>query len=292
MLVFVHLGGIDCFFFRLFGPGLGNSLIPWARAIIYSNKFSIKFLEPTWINIKFGTFYRVEKDKRYYNNLFTKTINSISGFKKIYYLIFYKKTYENNTKLLIKKSKEKNILIVKGFKNYFEDLKGYNSLIKKSLLNLVKKDDLKKISDFEINSISMHIRRSDFKIYRENITRDEWFIKIIKFLNKNFNKKIYIFSDAHDLELKNILKYPNVKRLDYGSSVLDLLAMSKSKLFVGSKSSTFSHWVSYLGLMPTIWPLDCKINKKKKLFANYEIETDGNNIPKSFVNLCKINFAQ
>ena len=160
MLVFVHLGGIDCFFFRLFGPGLGNSLIPWARAIIYSNKFSIKFLEPTWINIKFGTFYRVEKDKRSYINLFTKTINSISGFKKIYYLIFYKKTYENNTKLLIKKSKEKNILIVKGLKNYFEDLKGYNSLIKKSLLNLVKKDDLKKISDFEINSISMQDRKS------------------------------------------------------------------------------------------------------------------------------------
>jgi hypothetical protein len=137
----------------------------------------------------------------------------------------------------------------------------------------------------------MHIRRSDFKFYKERITRDEWFIKIIKFLNKNINKKIYIFSDAQDLELKNILKYPNVQRLDYGSSILDLLAMSKSKLFVGSKSSTFSHWVSYLGLMPTIWPLGCKINKKR-IIAKHEIETDANNIPKSFVNLCKINFAE
>jgi hypothetical protein len=291
MLIFAHLGGIDCFFFRLSGPGLGNSLIPWARAIIYNNRFNIKFIEPTWKNIKFGTFYRGEKDKRLYINLFNKTINSISGLKKIYFLIFYKKIYENDTKPLLKKSKKKTILIVKGLKNYFEDLKGYNSLIKISLLNLVKKNDLKKISDFNINSISMHIRRSDFKIYKEKITRDEWFIKIIKFLNKNINKKIYIFSDAQDLELKNILKYPNVQRLDYGSSILDLLAMSKSKLFVGSKSSTFSHWVSYLGLMPTIWPLDCEINKKKKI-TNYEIETDGNNIPKSFVNLCKINFVE
>lgn len=291
MLIFPHLGGIDCFFFRLSGPGLGNSLIPWARAIIYNNKFNIKFVEPTWKNIKIGTFYRGEKDKRLYINLFNKTINSISGFKKIYFLIFYKKVYENDNKLFLKKSKEKNILIVKGLKNYFEDLKGYNSLIKISLLNLVKKDLLKKISDFDINSISMHIRRSDFKISKK-ITRDEWFIKIIKFLNKNFNKKIYIFSDAQDVELKNILKYPNVQRLDYGSSILDLLAMSKSKLFVGSKSSVFSHWVAYLGLMPTIWPLDCEINKKKKKIANYEIETNGYNIPKSFVNLCKINFTE
>jgi hypothetical protein len=123
MLIFAHLGGIDCFFFRLSGPGLGNCLIPWARAIIYNNRFNIKFVEPTWKNIKFGTFYRGEKDKRLYINLFNKTNNSISGLKKIYFLIFYKKIYENGTKPLLKKSKEKNILIVKGLKNYFEDLK-------------------------------------------------------------------------------------------------------------------------------------------------------------------------
>jgi hypothetical protein len=287
MLVFAHLGGINFFFFRLFGPGLGNSLIPWARSIIYKKKFNVKVIEPTWLNIKIGTLYRGEKDKRFYINLFNKTINSITGLKKIYFIVFYKKIYENNLKSFFKE--KKNILIVKGLKNYFEDLKGYNDLIKSSLLNLVKKEDLKKISNFDINSISIHIRRSDFKTYKSLITRDEWFIKIINFLNKNINKKIYIFSDAQNFELRNILKYPNVQRLDYGSSILDLLAMSKSKLFVGSKSSTFSHWVSYLGLMPTIWPLDCAINKKRKL-ANNEIETDSNNIPRNFINLCKKNF--
>ena len=178
-----------------------------------------------------------------------------------------------------------------GLKNYFEDLKGHNDLIKSSILNLVKKEDLKKISNYNSNSISIHIRRSDFKIFRNLITEDTWFLKIIKFLNKNFNKKIYIFSDAQDWELRDILKYPNVQRIDYGSSILDLLAMSKSKLFVGSKSSTFSHWASYLGLMPNIWPLGCVINKKRKL-SSHEIETNGNNIPKKFINLCKRNFIK
>jgi len=290
MLIFSHLGGIDCFFFRLFGPGLGNSLLPWARSIIYKKQFNIGVIEPTWLNIKIGTLYRMEKDKRFYSNLFNKSKVNICGIKKIYSLIFYKKINEKNFKLFFKKSKRK-ILLVKGLKNYFEDLKGYNYLIKSSILNLVKKNDLKKISNYNSNSVSMHIRRADFKIFRNLITKDEWFIKIIKFLNKNFNKKIYIFSDAQDSELINILKYPNVERVDYGSSILDLLAMSKSKLFVGSKSSTFSHWVSYLGLMPTIWPLDCEINKKRKL-ANHEIETDGNNISKKFMNLCKRNFIK
>jgi hypothetical protein len=289
MLVFSLLGGIDCFFFRLFGPGLGNSLLPWARSIIYQKKYNMRVIEPTWLNIKIGTLHRMEKDKRFYYDLFSKSKINISGVKKLYYLFFYKKIYENNYRLFSKK--KKIILVVTGLKNYFEDLKGHNDLIKSSILNLVKKEDLKKISNYNSNSISIHIRRSDFKIFRNLITEDKWFIKIIKCLNKNFNKKIYIFSDAQDWELRDILKYPNVQRLDYGSSILDLLAMCKSKLFVGSKSSTFSHWVSYLGLMPSIWPLGCEINKKRKL-SSHEIETNANNIPKKFINLCKRNFIK
>jgi hypothetical protein len=107
MLIFAHLGGIDFFFFRLFGPGLGNSLIPWARSIIYKKKFNIKVIEPTWPNIKIGTFCRGEKDKRLYINLFNKTTNTIKGLKKIYFIIFYKKIYENNFKLFFKKTKKK-----------------------------------------------------------------------------------------------------------------------------------------------------------------------------------------
>ena len=59
MHVFSHLGGIDCFFFRLFGPGLGNSLLPWARQIIYQKKYNMRVIEPTWLNIKIGALYRM-----------------------------------------------------------------------------------------------------------------------------------------------------------------------------------------------------------------------------------------
>jgi hypothetical protein len=135
----------------------------------------------------------------------------------------------------------------------------------------------------------MHVRRSDFKLNKKFITPDKWFIKIINILNKNFDKIIYVFSDAYDYELNDILKCKNVQRLSYKNSILELLAMSRSKLFVGSKNSTFSHWASFLGLMPTIWPLNCHINSSRTL-SKKEIETDGLILPKSFINLCRKNF--
>ena len=182
--------------------------------------------------------------------------------------------------------------MVSGLGNYFEDLKEHRSLIKSSLENLIKDQDLQKIKYFDENSISMHIRRSDFQENSGELSRtnDDWFIKVINFLNSTIKKNIYIFSDATDLELSSILKCPNTKRVDYESSILDMLAMSKSKLFVGSKNSTFSHWVSFLGSMPTIWPNNCHINNKKRCLSINEIETDGQIFSKDFINLCLKKF--
>lgn len=293
MMIFAYFGKIEFFYFRLFGPGLGNMLLPWARSIIYAHKYNAIIIEPTWGCLKIGPLIRKEKDSRFYFNIFTKTKGSVRGLKKIYYLIVYKKIYENfflsNNKLTDNKKK---ILLVSGLGNYFEDLKEHRSLIKSSLENLIKDQDLQKIKYFDENSISMHIRRSDFQENSGELSRtsDDWFIKVINFLNSTIKKNIYIFSDATDLELSSILKCPNTKRVDYKSSILDMLAMSKSKLFVGSKNSTFSHWVSFLGSMPTIWPNNCHINNKKRCLSINEIETDGQIFSKDFINLCLKKF--
>lgn len=73
----------DLFLFRLGGAGLGNILFTYSRAVVCSQKLpDCKFVWPTWPSLKLGTIIRNEKDKRFYNDLFTNHSDYISGLKK------------------------------------------------------------------------------------------------------------------------------------------------------------------------------------------------------------------
>ena len=86
LFVFPKFSQGDHFGIRLGGPGLGNLLFPFARAIIYSNKNNIPLINPTWPNIKVGPVLRNERDKRFYIDLFKTT--GITGPYKYYLLKF------------------------------------------------------------------------------------------------------------------------------------------------------------------------------------------------------------
>ena len=65
------------------------------------------------------------------------------------------------------------------------------------------------------------------------------------------NTKIIVFSDGKEEELRPLLALGNVERVCFGSSIADILAMSRAKLLVASGSS-FSMWARYLGRMTTV----------------------------------------
>jgi hypothetical protein len=48
-----------------------------------------------------------------------------------------------------------------------------------------------------------------------------------------------------------LLSQENVRRREFGSSIADILALSRSRILIAS-GSTFSQWASYLGQIPTI----------------------------------------
>jgi hypothetical protein len=81
-----------------------------------------------------------------------------------------------------------------------------------------------------------------------------WYVDQVKQLRQQVNRDVpvYIFSDGRNDELSELLSLPNCQRISFGSSIADILALSKSNILIAS-GSTFSMWASYLGRMPVIW---------------------------------------
>ena len=241
---FASLGKMESLGVRLGGAGLGNIMFPWATALVYAKKHNLKSIQTTWKNLKFGTFIRKEKDKRMYMDLFSEN-DGISGFKKFFLLNF-----------------SNNIKVFSGMNNLFEPFKNDQIFVKSELLKIINPYHLIRAKEFNSNSIAIHIRMGDFaNPINEKVLRNgawnyrlpiKWYVSLIEKIQKESNLPIYIFSDAEDFELKEILAYDNCNRAYFGSAISDMLALSTCKVLISS-ASTFSMWASFLGQVPTIW---------------------------------------
>lgn len=286
--VYARLSKKDLYFTRIGGSGLGNIMFSYARAIVFAKKNNLEVIWPTWCNFTLGPIFRKELDKRFYNDLFINKSNYIDSWKKIKYL--------NTKKILPEKYKynldkiDNAIIEFYGFDGCFEEIINDSKIVYEDIVrNLNPKNRIALSYDFS-DSISLHIRLGDFNRATEKELREgkhnssipiEWYINILHQIRKITGKNIkaYIFSDGTDEELENILRIENVERISFGTSIADIIALSRSKLFIASGSS-FSMWARYLGRLNTI----CYKNqmKQKILTENdnaFEVETD-NVIPR------------
>ena len=241
---FVSLGYLETLGFRLGGAGLGNILFPWARAVVYANKNSCTRIQTTWFSLKLGPILRNENDKRFYSDLFTG-YDGISGFQKFCLVNFSDK-----------------VKFFKGIDGLFKEIIGKHNFIKRELLQIVNPSHISAKRSYRGNGIAVHIRMGDFiSSESERELREgkwnyripiRWYVSIIEKIRTISNLPVYIFSDANDNELNEILCLDNCNRVFFGSAISDLLALSESKLLITS-ASTFSMWASFLGQMPTIW---------------------------------------
>jgi len=274
---FVSLGKMESFGFRLGGAGLGNILFPWASALVYAKKHNCQRIQTTWKNLKIGTFLRKERDKRMYFDLFTGR-DGIGGFKKFFLLNFNNKVKRFS-----------------GMNDLFSPFKNEQAFVKQELLKIINPYHLDKANKFNANSIGIHIRMGDFENpENEQTLRDgawnyrlpmKWYLNIIKKLREQTNLPIYIFSDAKDDDLKELLQLENCKRAYFGSAISDMMALSKCKVLVSS-ASTFSMWASFLGQMPTIWFPGQMRHKLITALDIFEGEIDYNDtIPSSIIKI-------
>ena len=216
-------------FFRIGGSGLANCLFVYAKAIVEANRRNLKIIAPTWFNISIGTYIRHERDKRHYLNLFNHK-NELSGLYQLYLRLF----------------KRNQILKVEGIDGFFAPLLDNNKIVFDYIYEHIKPERLTSVNAFDfVNCVAVHIRLGDYNESRR--IPFEWYKSKIE--QYGHGKKVILFSDGTDEELKPILSIDNVKRMHFGSAIADIIAISRCEFLIGSDSS-FSAWGAFLGQVP------------------------------------------
>ena len=261
---FVELSKWDFGAFRILGPGLGNLLFPWARAIVASKVYDLEPIWPTWPQLKFGPLARREQDLRFYTGLFHNPGHYVDGAKKAWLMAVGCRSNETNLVRIenIRRCIRPQVITFRGMKGLFEPILEYREYVRNELLLMSRSDHQKGMAHDFSESICVHLRRGDFLSSNEGRLREghrnirlplSWVAETIQLLRQSLGKKwpVWLFSDGRDADLVEILEIPEVRRIHFGSALADMIAMSRSNVLV--VSSTFSMWSSYLGAVPSIY---------------------------------------
>ncbi len=225
----------------------------------------------------------MEKDKRMYRDLFIPNKDYIHGFKKFRIILksqkYMVKNFRDADRILFDIQNSNNsssIISFKGMENLFKDINKYHDVVYKELLKITKEKHKKGLHHNFDNSISVHVRLGDFSENKRNIGKPcfrlpiDWYVEVVQTLRLIVGRecKVFVFSDGKEHELKKLLSLPNVEWLSFGSSIADLIALSRSNILVASQS-TFSMWAAYLGRIPVIY---YKKDSNIEFNSNLEVE--------------------
>lgn len=244
--------------------GLGNRLMPWARACIYAHAHGLQMLAPQWAQLKIGPLLRGEKDLRLYHNLFRRNPQHVGGLKAAWLQRAAKRLNEpEDLRQPPAASNGKNgVLVFSEERDHFRRLNGWHELLGRELRAVTRQQWLDRVAAWGDIPIGMHIRRGDFSAPSDDSQLLQtghlrvplrWFGETVKAIRRAVgqNVRAVFTSDGTPEEMRELLDIENVERADTGSAIGDLLLLSKSRVFLASGSS-FSAWASFLGQMPTI----------------------------------------
>lgn len=268
--------------------GLGNMLMPWARAEVFSRRTGVRLISPQWVQPKIGPLLRKEADLRYYTSLFSPG-DYVTGWRRLWLLGLRRRLTEEHAKHLAETGtlhQEAGIACFSGLGEYLRGMSPYAEYLGRRLWAItsdkVKSSVLDQQDDVDI---AVHVRRGDMEIWNGNgvlpncrTLPDEWYISILESLQDLVRRplSIRIFSDARSDTIKDLIRVTHSTRTPLGNDVLtDLWLMSKARVFVSTGTSTLSAWASFIGEMPTIWPPGwCGRHTDRREF-HYETDSRG-----------------
>lgn len=245
--------------------GLCNKLITWAKAYALCELSSNKMVVRGWAHFSLGVWLRREKSKRWYSGYFRQT----SWLK--YYLIYFFYQHKTYSDLL---QSEYNTF---GFDStpYISDLPKLTPFyegILREFWGLINKRHIAIANSLETPVIGVHIRRGDF--LQSNIETDlDYFKNQISNLRNLLGESypVILFSDGRADELKELLSLSNVKLCESKNDLVDLLHLSKSKIIITSKGSSFSYWAAFISKAvvihhPSTWVKECRPNSINSIY--------------------------
>ena len=252
---------------KLGRSGLGNCLLPWARAVIAARRHSLPMLAPRWVQPRLGAVLRRERVKRFYFNEFTNR-GYVNGLRRAFVLATSPKLNEDAVSADPagpQHGKHKAVVVFEGLRDYFKPLWDHAELVREELLKIVSPRIVEEAFAERDPFVAMHIRRGDIispgfteqqLLADRRYTPVSWYAAAATAINADPELRIlpiFVVSDGRELELAELLKLPNCRFVTQGTAIGDILLLSKAWLLLASAHSTFSMWASYLGRMPTLY---------------------------------------
>jgi hypothetical protein len=230
--------------------GLGNMMLVWARGKVFAKVNNLPLATSTWWAFRLGPWIRNEKKKRLYWRYFKETpwiSRQLINFYRVFATVIYEPALVRIEKLDVNEPKLFLFNAVSTTDDLFESLREHRGFIKEELYGLLNPSLKKQLFLFDEPVISVHIRRGDFK-KGNPITSLRFFIECINNIRIacGGNWPVTVFTDAEEVEIREILLLPEVKLAENKPDILDILLMSRSKVVVLSLSSTFSYWGAFL----------------------------------------------
>lgn len=233
--------------------GLCNMLFPWARAVLYAKKMNCRVIAPRWTKImRIGPWLRGERDKRYYNGLFTndgyvKGVGRASAFIR---LLGHK--YDESRPEIY--DLKKGIVVFKGLGNYFMDFPNDAAFLREELLKIVSGRIVAKLDELPHEFVGVHVRGGDFVSTGQSMP-NEYYLRGIEIAKSIVGAQlpVLVFSDAKVGELSYLSDCPGVRFMPVAPAIHDVLALSRASILVGTNHSSFSEWAVFLGGMKSIW---------------------------------------
>jgi hypothetical protein len=252
--------GVDCSFFRLGGPGLGNLLFPWARAHLMQHKFGGKVLRPVWGQIKLGPILRNEPDKRSYFGQFMRGEHE-AEFAETLMTRFHRSAIAEDA--FDAGACEESLVEFSGMKNLFAPLYGHRDIILERFCSIIRSFNTIQVSTSPY--IAVHVRLGDFAAPKVGAGPEqgktntriqiEWYRGALEHTRDYLGDSripAKVFSDGTDSELAALLATPGTTRAAFAPAAHHILAMSRGIALVAS-GSTFSMWSSFFGQQMTVW---------------------------------------
>ena len=259
LFAYPRLSKWDLALFRVGGPGLGNLLFTWGRAMKFCRDHQAAPIWPTWPQLKIGPWLRAEKDKRAYTDLFEPSDRYVRGMRKVRTLAMLPRIGETDTAAAHPPSR--SVVMFEGNGNGFADLVGAGPYLGEQFAAMCRGYTP---AETDFRTIRVHVRMGDFaSVSPDQLARAdmpnvrlplEWYVEKIKQVRAALGGQVpvQVFSDSTPEALRALMDLGGVEACGGQTAAQDLLTLSRAGILIGS-NSTFSQWARFMGAVPTVW---------------------------------------